>query len=282
MIYWNPSPIAFTIPFIHVPIYIYGICFVTGFMLGYLYLLRDIPRRFPSLSKEESKKLLDPLTWFVVLGTIIGARLGHVFLYDWGYYQNHLLEILNTRQGGLASHGGTIGVLLALALFYLTIFRKKVHEPFLSLVDLLTTPTALVACFIRIGNFFNQEIVGIPTHSSWGVLFAAPAEHVPIVLRHPVQLYEACAYLGVFVLTWGLERCYRVSKFPGLQTGLFFLGVFGSRFILEFWKETQVSSFDQIYLQAGQTLSIPFIIAGLVLIIWSGRKSCLDKINSNG
>lgn len=272
MLYWNPDPIAFTIPFLNVPIYIYGICFVAGFTLGYFFLLREFHRLYPFLAKLEVQSLVDGLTWFVVLGTIIGARLGHVFLYDWEYYRVHPWEILNTRQGGLASHGGTLGVLIALALFYHFIFKKKIKAPFRSLIDSLTIPTALVAFFIRLGNFFNQEIVGIPTNSSWGVLFARPAEPVPAVLRHPAQLYEASAYLATFFVLLWLERRFALHRFPGLMTGLFFVMIFGSRFIIEFWKESQHASFDQSFLQAGQALSLPFILAGVILIVWSRKK----------
>lgn len=264
---WNPNPIAFNIPFIDVPIFIYGICFVIGFSFGYFQLVRLLKKTLPEKDPKEISTLVDQLTWFVIGGTIIGARLGHVFFYDWDRYKNNLLQILNTREGGLASHGGTIGVLIALGIFYFFIFKKKTGLSFLQLLDHIVLPTALVAFFIRVGNFFNQEILGTPSNLPWAVQFGSPADGSVPIPRHPAQLYEGLAYLITFVILTYLWHKTDLKKKSGLFTGLFFVLVFGSRFVIEFVKEHQHSILDQSFLQAGQTLSLPFIFLGIFLMI---------------
>lgn len=270
--YWNPDPVAFTIPFLNLPIFIYGICFVLGFILGYFLLIRIMTERFRFLEDATIRTLVDQLTWFVVGGTIIGARLGHVFLYDWEHYRAHPWQILNTREGGLASHGGTVGVLLALAIFYFFYYRKVTKHSFLSLLDMMVIPTALVGFFIRLGNFFNQEIIGMPTDVPWAVIFGSPVESDLIVPRHPAQLYEGIAYLMIFFVLISLWYTTKLREREGFFTGLFFLSVFGVRFLVEYVKFPYPSYFNMFGLQAGQTLSIPFILAGFLLLLWSCRK----------
>lgn len=266
---WNPDPVAFTLPFIDLPIYIYGICFVGGFMLGYFIMIRLLQKTLPEMSREALQTLVDKLTWFTIIGTIIGARLGHVIFYDWDRYAINPLLILNVREGGLASHGGTIGVLIALGLFYIFYF-KKTGLNFFELLDHMVIPTALVAFFIRLGNFFNQEIVGTPTDLPWAVLFVHPAENSLPVPRHPAQGYEGLCYLLIFALLLWLWQKTDIRKKQGFLTGLFFVLVFGSRFIIEFVKEHQHSLLlDQSYLQAGQILSIPFLFLGFFLMVRS-------------
>lgn len=228
------------------------------------------------LAKEKAESVVDQLTWFIVAGTIIGARLGHVFFYDWERYQASPWLILNTREGGLASHGGAIGVLLGLAIYYFLFFRKKICRSFLMLLDLIVIPTAVVAVFIRLGNFFNQEIIGIPTDLPWGVIFGAVPDGLP---RHPAQLYEAFAYFLTFIALFSLWKWSSFSQKPGRCVGLFFVLVFGSRFFIEFVKEEQASVFNQHLLQAGQWLSLPFILAGLLLYLYSSRSdaACIQQ-----
>lgn len=267
MIYWDPDPVAFTIPYFNLPVFIYGICFVLGFYLGYRLLL--VMMRKTLGSKELAQECVDRLTWFVVIGTIVGARLGHVFFYDWERYRHHPWQILNTREGGLSSHGGTVGVMIALALFYFTYLKRKTKVSFLSLLDHVAVPTAITATFIRIGNFFNQEIIGIPSNLPWAVTFGHPADGESPVPRHPAQLYEALLYFMTFLV---LNYCWRktgIKEKPGATIGLFFILVFGGRFLIEFVKAVQESIFDQQVLQAGQWLSIPFILLGLMLILFS-------------
>lgn len=265
MFYWNPNPDAFTIPFLQMPIKIYGICFAAGFLIGYLIFLNLLNKKLAPLAKEKVQSLVDKLTWFVIGGTIIGARLGHVFLYDWERYRAHPWQIFNLREGGLASHGGAVGVLLALALYYIFIFRKQTGRSFLELLDLIVIPTALVGFFIRLGNFFNQEIIGTPTDMPWGVIFGSPIDNHSIVPRHPAQLYEGIAYLAIFALLGWLYKKTRALSLPGLLTGLFFMLIFGSRFLIEYVKAHQAAVIDQSLLQAGQLLSIPFILGGAIV-----------------
>ncbi|KAF3363143.1 hypothetical protein PHSC3_000329 [Chlamydiales bacterium STE3] len=272
-VYWDPNPVAFRIPIIDLPVFIYGLFFVSGFILGYFVLLPIFARQLQLSSKDQnqdfyklSQKLADRLTWFIIGGTIIGARLGHVLFYDWERYKNNLIAILNTREGGLASHGGAIGVILALLLFHYFVLKKEANIPFIKLVDMIVIPTALVGCFIRIGNFFNQEIVGIPTQVSWAIVFGHPADGEPVVPRHPVQLYEAVSYLAIFFLLYFIWKVKKEITPAGLFSGLFFFLIFSARFIIEYWKAQQTAIVDQSYLQMGQLLSLPFIFLGLCLL----------------
>jgi prolipoprotein diacylglyceryl transferase len=281
MFYWNPDPVAFTIPILNLPVYIYGICFVTGFVLGHYLFLSMMKKRFPSLPEKETQSLVDQITWFVIGGALIGARLGHVFFYDWEQYRLHPWQILNTREGGLASHGGAIGIVLAVTIYFYFSFRKKTHRSFLELLDLLALPTALAVPFIRIGNFFNQEIIGIPTNVPWAVIFGAPVDHAEVVPRHPAQLYEAFSLFVIFGLLWWLWKSTRIKELPGVLSGLLLALVFGSRFLIEYVKAEQTSIFNQSVLQAGQLLSIPFIIAGIALIGYATFKKENASLKNN-
>lgn len=220
-------------------------------------------------AKELGTLLADKMLWFIILGILIGARLGHVFFYDWAYYQMHPEKILKIWEGGLASHGGTIGVMLGLILYKKLILNKFPELTVVRLFDLVVIPTALVAFFIRLGNFFNQEITGVQTNVPWAVIFGAPAEGSPFTPRHPVQLYEAFAYLLIFIFLLMLWRVKRNELKAGLITGLFFTLVFSSRFFIEYWKMPQNGIFDDALIQTGQLLSLPFIFLGIGLILWS-------------
>lgn len=216
--------------------------------------------------KDLSLFLVDRLTWFVVAGTIIGARLGHVFFYDWPRYQDHFIDIFKVWEGGLASHGGTVGILLAL-FFYQRMIRKNFPEfTFLTILDMLVVPTALAACCIRIGNFFNQEIIGTPTTLPWAVIFGHPADHSVPEPRHPVQLYEGAIYLLTFFLLYYLWKTYSDKLRSGVLSGIFFISIFGSRFFFEFFKMPQSLILDESILQTGQYLSIPCVLFGIWLL----------------
>jgi len=193
-----------------------------------------------------------------VVGTIVGARLGHCLFYEPGYYLRHPLEIIAVWQGGLASHGGALGVLIALYLYS----RKHPDQPFLWLLDRIAVPTALGACLIRLGNLFNSEIIGVPTHVPWAFVF----ERVDPIPRHPSQLYESICYAGVFVMLLFLYRRYRAQTPAGLLLGAFLVAIFTARFLLEFVKERQEAYTLNIPLNVGQWLSLPFILAGAVLL----------------
>lgn len=210
--------------------------------------------------------LTDRLFWLVFLGTVIGARLGHVFFYDWARYQSNPIEILKVWEGGLASHGGAIGIIFALLIYIFSIRKRFPEIKFLLLLDHIVVPVALAGVLIRLGNFINQEIVGTETDLPWAVLFAHPYSGKAAVLRHPVQLYEAAAYLFTFFLLGWLWIKKREVLKTGYLTGLFFLLIFSSRFFLEFFKADQGGLVQESFLQTGQVLSIPLILVGLWLM----------------
>lgn len=274
--FWDPNPIAFYIPVINVPIFIYALFFVAGFILSY-YLLIPIFARALDGDKKLAAKLVDKLVWFVMAGTIVGARLGHVLFYDFERYLKNPLSILNTREGGLASHGGTVGVMIALFFFQRYVLRKCSKISFVALLDMLVIPAALAGCFIRIGNFFNQEITGIPSNLPWAIIFGHAADGSAPVPRHPAQLYEALSLILTFALLWTLWYFKGKTLKEGFVSGFFFVTIFTSRLLIEFIKTPQHAIIDQSYLQMGQVLSIPFILLGLSLMVYS----CFQK-NSNG
>lgn len=278
--YWDPSRIAFTLPFIQAPVFWYGLFFAFGFFLGY-FIIQPIFFRFLSYSQKfsptEAKKaatsITDHLCAYTVVGTIAGARLGQVLFYDFFYFLHHPLEIFYTRNGGLSSHGGVLGVMLALYCFSLKYKKKFPGLTFLRLLDSVAVPSALVACFIRLGNFMNQEIVGTPTTMPWGVVFGHAEGFLDPIPRHPVQLYEAAIYLFTFFILWWIEKTQETNKRPGTVIGTLLVLIFGSRIFVEFWKSVQHSQLiDTSFLQMGQILSIPFVLLGCFLI-WRANRT---------
>jgi len=258
-------------------IHIYSLMFIIAFLLG----LRLYKKMF--IKENVDQKYLEPLFIYMVVSTLLGARLGEVFFYNWDYFQNHLLEILlpikEKADGsgyrfigfrGLASHGATIGILIGIYL-YQRIYKFK---PLIWILDRLTIPVAIGGFFVRTGNFFNSEIVGKYTGSNFGVVFQNRGEIHP---RYPAQMYEAFGYLILFFV---LRKIY-TSRFRdqgGFLLGLFFIGLFSIRFLVEYVKESQ-GGFEEIMplLSTGQWLSIPFIALGTILLILSFRK----KITQN-
>lgn len=231
------------------------------------------PERIASL-REQSVWLTDRLTWFIIAGGLIGARLGHVFFYEWAYYQHNLIGILKIWEGGLASHGGVVGIFLALCFYRLSTRLRYPELTFLSILDFISVPGALAAAFIRIGNFFNQEILGTETSMPWGVVFGHPLGGGPSIPRHPVQLYEALACLATFFVLYGLWKQKGENLRTGTLAGIYLVMVFSGRFILEFFKSTMHSSLiEGTTLQMGQYLSIPFIVLGLGLFFYGRMES---------
>lgn len=229
-------------------------------------------------AKQTAYFLTDRLCWFVVIGTIVGARLGLVFFYEWPYFRDHPGDIIKVWQGGLASHGGFLGVIISLYL-YLKYMRQWIPQlSFLRLLDYACIPTLLVSCFIRLGNWMNQEILGTPTQLPWGVIFGQPADGSSPIPRHPVQLYEAGAYLLTFFILWALWK-KRLDNRPGALIGLAFIMGFGFRFVLEFWKSTQESVIDSSFLQMGQLLSLPFILVGAAFLWRALYSPCCSTLS---
>jgi prolipoprotein diacylglyceryl transferase len=230
----------------------YGLFFAAAFVLGYLI--------FTKIFKNEkiSIEVLDRLTLYMVIGTVVGARLGHVFFYQPDYYLSHPMEILFIWQGGLASHGAAIGILIALYLFV-----RKEKKSYIWILDRIVIAVALAGFFIRMGNLMNSEIYGISTDLPWGFVFVRAGENIP---KHPTQIYEALAYLVIFLILYRIYFKTRGNFSPGLLFGLFLVLVFSARFLIEFIKEVQVPFEQSMSLNMGQWLSLPFIIIGSYLL----------------
>lgn len=256
-------------PILGRPILWYGFFFALGFFLGYLTLLNLLKHYLPLIyGKKERRLIAERVVLFVVLGTVIGARLGDVFFYqDPSSYLKDPWAIFRVWEGGLASHGGTFGVILALFFCSRALKQHDGHFTFLKLLDLVSIPTPLVAACIRVGNFFNQEILGKEARVPWAVTFGHPADGSMPVPRHPVQLYEALYYLllfGVMLFVW---RKTSLIKRKGAACGLLLLSIFAFRFVIEFFKEEQSMLFSSgNWLTMGQWLSIPFIFVGAWLL----------------
>lgn len=238
----------------------YGLMFAIGFLMGY----EIVGRMFRHEGAPE--KWLGLLLVWVMGGTIIGARLGHCFFYEWDFYSAHPEKIIRVWEGGLASHGGAIGVIIAVLLFSLFTSKRSPMWTF----DRLVIPIALVGGLIRLGNLFNSEIFGGPTDLPWGMMFVNSAEWralYPGVACHPTQIYEALCYFALFGLLMWMYWKRNSEERPGLIFGVFLVGVFLSRFFIEFIKNNQEAFEDDMILNMGQCLSIPFVLAGVVLII---------------
>ncbi|MEI6852652.1 MAG: prolipoprotein diacylglyceryl transferase [Bacteroidota bacterium] len=257
---FNPSPI---LPIGSFEIRWYGVLFALGFFFAYtvLYLI---------FKKEKvSFKLLDWLTFYVFLAVLFGARLGHVFFYEWSYYKVHLSEIPKVWEGGLASHGAAIGIVIAL-IIYVRQFKVNLWWLF----DRVAIVIPIAAAFVRFGNLMNSEIYGHVTSLPWGFIFLR--DHAAGLLpRHPTQLYEAFTYLSISALLWVLYQKNKGIIRPGLFVGLFLVIMFTARFLIEFLKEVQVDFEKSMSIDMGQWLSIPFVLLG-IYFIWHSIKT--DKI----
>lgn len=241
----------------------YSVLFALGFIVSY-FIIKKFYQKEGVPVKE-----LDTLTVWVVLGGLIGARLGHCFFYDWDYYSKNLLEIVLpfsfspdfhfTGFQGLASHGGALGVLISIFIY----FRKSTKKNFFWLMDRIAVPTGFAGALIRLGNLMNSEIYGHQTDLPWGFTFVRNGD---TFASHPTQLYEAAFYIITSIV---LMRLYKVERFrnaSGFLLGVFFIMVFTARFFIEFVKENQVAFEDSMSLNMGQWLSIPIIIGGIVLV----------------
>ncbi len=254
---WDMNPEIFRIG--NFAVRWYGLLFASGFFFGYLIFLKF-------RKKEELPiELLDKLTIYMALGTIIGARIGHCLFYEPDYYLSNPVEILKIWRGGLASHGAGIGILIALWLFV-----RKYKKPFIWVLDRIAVIVALAGAFIRLGNLMNSEIYGVETTLPWGFVFIRNLEVVP---KHPTQIYEALIYFLVFLLLFWIYIKTDGKPRPGILFGLFLMLVFGMRFMIEFIKEDQVAFESGMALNMGQWLSIPFVVLGVWMIVWSKRRA---------
>jgi len=208
--------------------------------------------------------MLDNLLYTLFFSAVIGARLGHCFFYDASYYLANPIEILMVWKGGLASHGGTIGILIGVW-FYVKKYGPQYGFNYIWLLDRIAIPTALAACFIRLGNLMNSEIYGVETTLPWGFIFAR-YETMP---KHPTQIYEALCYLLAFFFLLWLYRKYLPKLKTGMFLGLFLILIFTSRFFIEFVKNPQVAFEENMSLDMGQWLSVPFVLFGIGLLIYS-------------
>ena len=251
----------------------YGLMFAIGFLVGYEIVYRIFRR------EGTPESWVGSLFIYVVVATVLGARLGHVFFYQWDYYSQHLGEIIKIWEGGLASHGGTLGIMLAIWIYS----RRVTHRPMLWTFDRLVVPVGFVGALIRIGNLMNHEIYGGPTDLSWGFRFidnigaymhgAQPVFTPPC---HPTQLYEAACYLVVFAVCMWMYWRRNLQEREGLIFGVFMIGIFASRFFIEFLKNVQepweLAVRSAIGLDQGQLLSIPFIALGVWLVVRAMRR----------
>ena len=252
----------------------YGLFFAIGFIVG--YSLMDRMYRHEQLNV----KWLDSLFIYVVVAMVVGARLGHCLFYEWDLYSQHPIEILKIWKGGLASHGGAIGILIAIWIYS----RRVTRCSMLFTLDRLVVPVALVAALIRTGNLMNHEIYGHPTDLPWAFRFIenlhawkAGAEPIFSAPSHPTQLYEALCYLLTFVLCMWLYFRKEAWKREGLIFGVFMICIFTSRFFIEFLKNDQEAFEADMLLNMGQLLSIPFVLAG----IWFVVRACRAQAKPN-
>ncbi|HET6558318.1 MAG TPA: prolipoprotein diacylglyceryl transferase [Prolixibacteraceae bacterium] len=256
-IHWNVSPEIFSLGPIHVRWY--GLLFAIGFLFGY--------NHGEKMFKHENidLKWLESLFIYLIVATVVGARLGHVFFYGWDYYSQNLHEIPFVWQGGLASHGGVLGIIVAMF-----IWSKKVSKrSILWVLDRVVVPSILVAALIRLGNLMNSEIYGVQTSVPWGFIFERNQETVP---KHPTQIYEALAYLVTFAVIQYMYWKTKAKDLQGMLVGVFFIMVFTARFFVEFIKEDQEAFEAGMALNMGQWLSIPFVVAGIVLVVRAVKK----------
>lgn len=231
----------------------YGLLFALAFVFGYIILTKVYQREKKPLED------LEQLSIYVILGTVIGARLGHCLFYDPAYYLTNPVEILKVWQGGLASHGAAIGILTSLYLFS----RKKKDQNMIWILDRLVIVVALGGALIRLGNLFNSEIIGKATDLPWAFVFVR-VDEIP---RHPTQLYESLFYFLSFIILYLIYNKKSSSLRPGYLFGLFLILIFGFRFFIEFLKENQSAFESALPINMGQILSIPFVILGLYFML---------------
>ncbi|MGP1463418.1 prolipoprotein diacylglyceryl transferase [Tannerella sp.] len=273
---WTADPAIFTIG--SKEIRWYSLMFIIGFGIGYKIVERMWRR------ESINPKWIDPLLYYTLIGTVVGARLGHCLFYDPGYYLSHPIEILKVWEGGLASHGGVLGIIVAIYFYSKHVSRQSMLWTF----DKLVVPTGLVAALIRIGNLMNHEVYGHPTDLPWGFRFIENlhawrqgAEPIFSAPSHPTQIYEAVCYLLTFVLCMWLYFKKEAWKKEGLIFGIFMICIFTARFFIEFLKNNQEDFEAAMPINMGQCLSIPFIVMGIYFVVRAWKRSNLNIMKPN-
>jgi phosphatidylglycerol---prolipoprotein diacylglyceryl transferase len=256
-IIWDVNPDMFVIPFIDHPVRWYGVSWALGFIISNQIM--------EFIYKKEGRSIteIDSLTMYMVISTIIGARLGHCLFYDPVYYFHNPLQLFAIWEGGLASHGAAIGIFIGTYLF-----ARKTKVEYLWILDRLTIVVALTGCCIRLGNLMNSEMVGLPTDLPWGFVFTR-MDDVP---RHPAQLYESIYCFILFIALFWIWNKYRSQLKNGFMFAWFLIILFSLRFIDEFFKVSQEAFEDDMILNMGQILSIPLVLAGIIILIAARRK----------
>lgn len=252
---WNIDPIILDLG----PLQLrwYGLLFVGSFFLGSMILTWMYKR------ENKDPAIVENLLIYLMVGAVIGSRLVHCLFYEPEFYLSHPLEILYIWKGGLASHGGLLGVFISMYLF-----AKRYKESYLWVVSRVAIPGALTAAFVRFGNLFNSEILGKPSDAPWAIVF----ERIDLIARHPVQLYEAFSYLIILVILLGIYRKVSFAFATRILPGVFLVLLFSARFFIEYAKTRQAAYTTDLTLSTGQLLSIPYILIGIVFILWALRK----------
>ena len=254
-IVWPFQPEIFS--FLGITLRWYGMLFAAAFVLGYYLTRKEL------LAVNFSEKAIDLWLVYMLVGTVVGARLGHCFFYEPDYFLAHPIEIFKTWNGGLASHGGAIGILITLGFFA---WQQKIS--YLWTIDTIASVTALGGMFIRIGNLMNSEIIGKASDMPWAFIFP----NVDQIPRHPTQLYEAICYFLIFLFLRHLHKKYQDRAPHGFRISWFLVLVFGTRILIEFFKEPQESFEANMVLNMGQWLSVPFVLAGSIFLVFLYRK----------
>lgn len=267
---WNPDVEIFNI--LGISIRWYGLLFASAFYLGYKLTAK--------MFKHEQLPdfWLEKLFMYVMIATVVGARLGHCLFYDFAYFKDHILEMFLPLQfepklkfvgyRGLASHGAAIGIISALWWYS----KKVSKKPILWILDRVVLSIALAGFFIRMGNLMNSEIIGLPTNMPWGFRFLNAGVDDPMTPRHPAQLYEALCYLSTFAVLMFAYWKTKIKEKQGVLFGIFLVCIFSARFFIEFIKENQEAFEESMTLNMGQILSIPFILIGLGVIVFRFKK----------
>lgn len=270
-IYWNPDRIFFSIPFVNIPITFYGCLFTMGFVLSanlFFYILKkNFENNNIQIFSNELNKFFDRLCLYGALSIVIGSRTGHVLFYDLPFYLDNPLRILKIWEGGLSSYGGITAIFIYLCIVTSFYKRKSFPITFFLLTDIIAIVSGCFASMIRIGNFFNQEVIGVKTNKPWGVYFGNTYSCIINGPVHPVQIYEALFYLLIFVCLFFYWKIKKISLGSGLVTAITCIVLSLGRFILEFYKEkTSLLLPESFLLTMGQLLSLPFLILGITFL----------------